>query len=126
MATTPLGDVGQHVVDAPPPARNTPAARPTLLSSGIGAMAAPHSSSTTASSTGPKSPLASGAASSVQPRSTTVFHSVRQRSGSVIAWRATLGRALGTQDVAYGVAQRQLLRIQSDIHKTPNIIKIVN
>ena len=29
--------------------------------------------------------VASGAASSVQPRSTTVFHSVRQRSGSVIA-----------------------------------------
>ena len=30
-------------------------------------------------------------ASSVQPRSTTVFHSVRQRSGSVMACRATVG-----------------------------------
>ena len=32
-----------------------------------------------------------GVASSVQPRSTTVFHNVRQRSGSVIAWRAASG-----------------------------------
>ena len=37
-----------------------------------------------------------------------------------------VGLALGAQDVAHGVAQRQLLRSQSDIHKTPNIIKIVN
>ena len=35
-------------------------------------------------------------------------------------------RALGTQDVTHAVAQRQLTRIQSDVHKAPNIIKIVN
>ena len=35
-------------------------------------------------------------------------------------------RALGAQDVSHAVAQRQLTRIQSDVHKAPNIIKIVN
>jgi hypothetical protein len=36
------------------------------------------------------------------------------------------GRALGAQDVTHAVTQRQLTRIQSDVHKAPNIIKIVN
>ena len=35
-------------------------------------------------------------------------------------------RALGAQDVTHAVTQRQLTRIQSDVHKAPNIIKIVN
>ncbi len=35
-------------------------------------------------------------------------------------------RALGAQDVTNAVTQRQLTRIQSDVHKAPNIIKIVN
>ena len=36
------------------------------------------------------------------------------------------GRALGAQDVSHAVTQRQLTGIQSDVHKAPNIIKIVN
>jgi hypothetical protein len=36
------------------------------------------------------------------------------------------GRAFGAQDVAHAVAQRQLSGIQSDVHKAPNIVKIVN
>ena len=35
-------------------------------------------------------------------------------------------RALGAQDVAHAVTQRQLTGIQSDVHKAPNIVKIVN
>ena len=37
-----------------------------------------------------------------------------------------IGWTLGAQDAAHRVAQRQLLRSQTNIHKTPNIIKIVN
>nr|WP_231996208.1 acyl-CoA dehydrogenase family protein [Mycobacterium scrofulaceum] len=51
VATTPPA-MSSRTASRPAP-RNAPAARPTLLNSGIGAMAAPHSSSTTASSTGP-------------------------------------------------------------------------
>ncbi len=35
-------------------------------------------------------------------------------------------RAFGAQDVTHAVAQRQLSGIQSDVHKAPNIVKIVN
>ena len=54
------------------------------------------------------SPSAPGPASSVQPRSTTVFHTVRQRSGIRHGLPSDCRRAFGAQDVTHAVAQRQL------------------
>ena len=75
---------------------------------------------------GPNSPSASGVASSVQPRSTTVFHSGRHRSGSVIAWRAASG-GHSVRRMSRTVSRSDSCsEVQSDIHKSPNIAKIVN
>ena len=93
----------------------------------MGAIAAPHSSRTTVRSMRPKELVAGAGHGEFGPAK--VDDRLPHRAPALrIGHRLSRDcrRALGAQDVTHAVAQRQLTRIQSDVHKAPNIIKIVN